>query len=70
MFLVGLIELAGAVLLSLSLILPTFEWLVWCGAGLLGMTSLGALFFHFKFDKWQDGIPALMTLALSLCVLL
>lgn len=69
MFIVGLIELTGALLLILFLMTSLHEY-QFLGAGLLGLTSLGALFFHFKFDKWTDAVPAGMTLLLSLLLVL
>ncbi len=70
MFLVGVIEFLGVISLSIYLALSNFESALWLGAGLLALTSLGAIFFHLRFDRWQDGIPATVTLLLSLCVLL
>ncbi|KXI22657.1 DoxX family protein [Photobacterium sanguinicancri] len=68
MFVVGLIELAGVILLISSLFVIENPLVLWSGAALLGATSVGALFFHFRFDRWQDGIPAMVTLALSVAV--
>ncbi|ACJ30997.1 hypothetical protein swp_4350 [Shewanella piezotolerans WP3] len=70
MFVVGLIELSGAILLSVFLAIATPIWTLWLGAVLIVVTSLGAIFFHLRFDRWQDGIPAMVTLLLSLTVLL
>ena len=70
MFLVGLIEFLGVTLLGAFLTLSAPEWTLWGGAGLIAVTSLGAIFFHLRFDRWQDGIPAIVTLFLSLYVLL
>ena len=69
MFLVGIIELTGAILLFLSLMNSTVDWFVYAGAGLIAITSIGAMFFHFRFDKFSDSIPSLVTLALSAFVL-
>jgi len=70
MFLVGLIEFSGATLLGAFIALSGPEWTLWGGAGLIAVTSLGAIFFHLRFDRWQDGIPAIVTLFLSLYLLL
>lgn len=69
MFLVGLIEFSAATLLSVFLVLSAPSWTLLIGAGLLAATSLGAISFHLRFDRWQDGIPATVTLLLSLYVL-
>jgi hypothetical protein len=60
LFLIGLVELVAAVLIW-------FQSSIWGVAGALAIlvTSVGALFFHFRFDRWQDGVPAMVTLALS-----
>ena len=65
MFLVGLIELTGAIMLISYIVIPTTAWLLFAGTGLLGMTSVGALYFHFRFDGWKDAVPAIVTLSLS-----
>ena len=70
MFLVGIIELTGAILLTLFLVNPTVGWFLYVGAGLIAVTSIGAMFFHFRFDKFSDSIPSLVTLALSMLILL
>ena len=59
MMVVGFVELFGAVTL----------W----APGLLGMagilsllaTSAGAICFHLYFDRWKDGVPAMLTLGIS-----
>ncbi|UPR59918.1 DoxX family protein [Vibrio sp. ED004] len=65
MFLVGLVELTGAVLLILALsdILPEQTQVM--GGAILGATSIGALYFHLRFDTWKYGIPAIVTLLCS-----
>ncbi|MEH6452548.1 MAG: DoxX family protein [Psychromonas sp.] len=57
MFLIGLIELSGVILL----------WSPWTllGALVIAGTSVGAIFFHLRFDTWKDAIPAIVTLILS-----
>nr|WP_017091844.1 DoxX family protein [Vibrio splendidus] len=62
MFLVGLVELTGAALLISALcdISPAQTQLM--GGAILGATSIGALYFHLRFDTWKDGIPAMVTL--------
>lgn len=58
--LVGIVELFGAMTI----------WFQGDIFGLLGAlalfaTSLGAIYFHLRFDTWKDGIPATVTLTLS-----
>ncbi len=60
MALVGVVELIGA----------TSIWFQSSALGLMGAvlllaTSLGAIFFHLRFDSWKDGVPAMVTLILS-----
>ena len=60
MRLVGILELVGAILIWF---LPSTLGVI--GACLIAVTSIGAIFFHIRFDKWTDGIPAFTTLNLS-----
>ena len=60
---VGVVELAGAVLLWAP---PAARP---AGATLILATSLGAIYFHLRFDTWRDGVPAMVTAILSLLVL-
>ena len=70
MFLVGLVELTGAALLILALCDISPEQNQLMGGAILGATSIGALYFHLRFDTWKDGIPAVVTLlCLSFLVL-
>ncbi|MEZ9069889.1 DoxX family protein [Vibrio splendidus] len=70
MFLVGLVELTGAALLILALCDISPEQNQLMGGAILGATSIGALYFHLRFDTWKDGIPAMVTLlCLSFLVL-
>jgi hypothetical protein len=64
MRLVGAVELFGAIAIwfSGSLIAPL-------GALALLGTSIGAIGCHLIFDTWKDGVPAMVTGALSLFVL-
>ncbi len=64
MFLIGIIELVAVITLVSSLIL-NYEILMGFGALSLAMTSLGAIYFHLKFDTFRDAIPAIVTLVLS-----
>lgn len=64
MFLVGVVE-AGSVLLlvaSLVLELPLLNIL---GAAGIALTSIGAMFFHFRFDTLKDAVPSIVTFTLS-----
>lgn len=65
MFLVGLVELTGAALLILALCDISPEQTQVMGGAILGATSIGALYFHLRFDTWKDGIPAIVTLLCS-----
>jgi len=64
MALTGFVELFGAVAI----------WSQGSLVGLLGVlalfgTSTGAIFFHLMFDTWKDGVPAMITGALSAAVI-
>jgi uncharacterized membrane protein YphA (DoxX/SURF4 family) len=65
MFLVGVVEFVGAMSLLVGLAgwMPMFS--LHLGALLLAVVSIGAIFFHMRFDTWQAGIPAMVTLSLS-----
>ena len=67
MFLVGLVEATGAILMLIGL-LSTNNLLSAIGASFIVATSVGAMFFHFRFDTWKDAIPSMVTLLLSLLV--
>ena len=60
MFLVGAIELFGAVTIGFQ-----DHPVGLFGALAIFLTSIGAIGFHLKFDTWKDGIPALITGLLS-----
>jgi len=68
MLLVGLIEFSASLLLiaSLFLGLNTLESI---GALGIAVTSVGALYFHLRFDTFKDAIPAISTLTLSIILL-
>ncbi len=60
MFLVGCAELFGAIAI----------WFQGSPFGALGAlailgASTGAIFFHLVYDTWKDGVPAMITWALS-----
>lgn len=65
MFFVGLVELTGAALLILALCDISPEQTQLMGGAILGATSIGAFYFHLRFDTWKDGIPAMITLLCS-----
>ncbi|MFC1234942.1 DoxX family protein [Vibrio sp. F74] len=68
MVVVGLIEATGAIGMLVGMI--TEELLLSAiGAGLITLTSVGAMYFHFRFDTWKDAIPSMLTLLLSLPLL-
>ncbi len=60
MVLVGAIELFGAIAIWFQ-----NSWVGGFGALALLATSLGAIFFHLRFDTWKQGVPAMITGALS-----
>ena len=64
MFAVGVIELTASIALLVAL-LSSSEVLTQVGAALIALTSVGALYFHLRFDTLKDGIPAVITFALS-----
>lgn len=65
---VGVIEAIGAIGMLVGII--TEESLLnSLGAGLIALTSVGAMYFHFKFDTWKEAIPSMLTLLLSLLLL-
>jgi hypothetical protein len=64
MFFIGLIELSAAISLTSSIIF-NFDILNGIGALVIAFTSLGAIYFHLKFDTIKDAIPAIVTLLLS-----
>ena len=61
MWFVGLTEMTSVALLWW----PQAE-VRWFGALTLALVSLGALFFHLRFDTLKDGAAATITLCLSL----
>jgi len=69
MFAVGLIEFSAALLLFLSVFLSV-EMINVLGALMIALTSIGAIFFHLKFDTFKDAIAAIITLSLSLTLLI
>lgn len=69
MLLVGLIELSSAALLSVSLFIDN-NLINAFGSVLIALTSLGAIYFHLKFDTFRDAIPAWITLTLSSILIL
>ena len=69
MRMVGIIEATGAGLLLFGM-LTTASLYTQLGAALIALTSVGAMFFHFRFDTWKDAIPSIVTLVLSLALLL
>ncbi|MGF1735123.1 DoxX family protein [Photobacterium satsumensis] len=72
MFAVGAIEFLAAMLIlsplmldaSLANTVSLFGYLA------LSAVSLGAIACHLWFDTWRDGVPAVVTLTLSVALLL
>lgn len=69
MRLVGLIELSAALLLATSVIV-NLALMQLLGAALIAITSIGAIYFHLRFDTFKDAIPAVITLTLSAVLLI
>lgn len=67
MFAVGVIEATGAVVMLVG-IFTANPVLSAMGASLITLTSIGAMFFHFRFDTWKDAVPSMVTLVLSLII--
>ena len=59
MAVIGFVELFGVIGLWLPGQLKVL------GALAILCTSVGAIFFHLRFDTWRDAIPAFITLVLS-----
>ena len=68
MFAVGIIEFIAALLLLAALCWGDLQWQS-IGAALIAVTSVGALGFHYRFDKCSDAVPAAVTLLLALSLL-
>lgn len=60
MALTGMVELFGAIAIWFQ-----YSWIGTLGALALLGTSVGAVFCHLYFDTWKDGVPAMLTGALS-----
>lgn len=69
MFAVGVIEATGAVVMLMGMFTAN-PVLSAMGASLITLTSIGAMFFHFRFDTWKDAVPSMVTLVLSLIIAL
>ncbi|WP_047049540.1 DoxX family protein [Vibrio mexicanus] len=70
MGLVGVIELSASLLLILALSGSNFNLAKEMGASLILVTSIGAIFFHLRFDTWRDAVPAIVTGIMSGLVLI
>lgn len=70
MRLVGMVEMTASILLATSFTPIDSTYLVPVGAALIALTSIGAIFFHIRFDTFKDAIPAIVTLLLSSYVLI
>ncbi|KOO13444.1 hypothetical protein AKJ18_18885 [Vibrio xuii] len=68
MFAIGVIEFAAAAALFSSFLLARNDLNV-IGAAGIAFTSVGAMFFHFRFDTWRDAIPSMVTMSLSAVLL-
>lgn len=68
MFAIGVIEFAAAAALFNSFLLARDDLNV-IGATGIAFTSVGAMFFHFRFDTWRDAIPSMVTMSLSAVLL-
>ncbi|USD43251.1 DoxX family protein [Vibrio sp. SCSIO 43135] len=70
MRLVGMVEMTASILLATAFTPIDSTYLVPVGAALIALTSIGAIFFHLRFDTFKDAIPAIVTLLLSSYVLI
>ena len=68
MFAVGVVEATGAIVMLAGMITED-SLLSAVGASFIAFTSVGAIFFHFRFDTWKDAIPSIVTLLLSVLIL-
>lgn len=68
MLAVGFIECTASVLLIASFALNQAAMLAMGSLGIM-LTSLGAIYFHLRFDTIKDAIPAIITLILSATLL-
>ena len=65
MLLVGVIESLGSVLMGVGIATNQYAWGLIVGAVLIAVTSVGAIYFHLRYDTWRDGVPAMITAVLS-----
>ncbi|WP_261396562.1 DoxX family protein [Photobacterium rosenbergii] len=72
MLMVGVLEFVSAVMIITPMLagasIATTIALI--GAALLAAVSMGAMACHLWFDTWKDGIPAMVTFALSMALVL
>lgn len=68
MLAVGLIECTASVFLIASFALNQATMLALGSTGIM-LTSLGAIYFHLRFDTIKDAIPAIITLIFSASLL-
>ncbi|CAM3049296.1 DoxX family protein [Pseudoalteromonas distincta] len=64
MLVIGIGELTASITLVISLTTGNLLLNILGGLG-IAFVSLGAIFFHIRFDTFKDAIPAFMTLILS-----
>ncbi|MCG9582472.1 DoxX family protein [Vibrio tubiashii] len=64
MYAVGIVEFSSAIALITSIYLMSSVLSI-LGAIGIALTSIGAIFFHARFDTFKDAIPAILTLLLS-----
>ncbi|MCO7188961.1 MULTISPECIES: DoxX family protein [unclassified Pseudoalteromonas] len=60
MYGIGIIESTAAGLIIFA-ILTNHEIALQLGSALILITSVGACYFHFKYDTFKDAIPAILT---------
>lgn len=68
MFLIGIVELSAVVLLVVASMLSIPVAMVF-GSALIALTSIGAIFFHLRFDTLAAAVPAIATLSFSAALL-
>ena len=69
MYLIGLTELLGIIAMFYSLVAGN-PLLAVVGAGAIFITSLGALYFHFRYDEAKHAVPAVLTFLMSSLIMI
>ncbi|WP_255526890.1 DoxX family protein [Photobacterium sp. BZF1] len=72
MFAVGVLEFVSAVMIITPMLVGASiaTTIALMGSTLLAAVSMGAMVCHLWFDTWRDGVPAMVTFALSVALVL